>query len=208
MRTVQKSRIASTVILSLALSANASFADDCSTYPLGPGLTATTTQSGPKIVSTAVVSVDFDEQQEVLDATKRAELFAKGEISKFFSETIQTSESLDEALSSKITISGATDDAKKTAQKETLRTQLTSIKSNSSALLKGVVVLGSCYTTGKVVMVTVGIKPETVAAASDASAMINSDGSTSPAANATNDVGGTKVEGVAGFSNTKGLDGF
>ena len=208
MKIFHRSHIIPTLVLGVFFGAQASFAEDCSTYPLGPGLTATTTENGPKIVSTAMVAVDFDEQQEVLDATRRAELFAKGEISKFFSETIQTSEALDEAINSKITISGATDDAQKTAQKETLRTQLTSLKSNSSSLLKGVVVLGSCYTAGEVVMVTVGIKPETVAAASNASAMIKADTSGSSAGNPTNDVGGNKVKGVAGFSNTKGLDGF
>ena len=54
-----------------------------------------------------------------------------------------------------------------------VKTIVCSLRNSTVALLRGVVTLGSCYTPGEYVRVTVGIKPETIAQARKMSGQIN-----------------------------------
>ncbi len=53
---------------------------------------------GVKILSTASVSVDFDDVDSINDARREATLTAKTEIRKFFSEMVRTEESITRAI--------------------------------------------------------------------------------------------------------------
>ena len=71
------------------MSFSSAYADDsCAAYPLEDGMSAEQTPQGPKILSTASISVDFDDQGVVLDALREAELNAKAAISRFYNEEI------------------------------------------------------------------------------------------------------------------------
>jgi hypothetical protein len=179
----------------------ASASEGCSAYPLSDGLTVQQTERGPKIVSTATVSVAMDDQEEVLDAIKEAELTAKAAIAKFFSETIQSDESLDKAVETNIKIVGD----QKEATKTTLKKQMSSIRNSASALLKGVQKIGDCYTSGDFVRVTVGLKPESVAAAASGQEMIQNSGEASESDSGSS---GSDLNPTESFSNTKGLQEF
>jgi hypothetical protein len=105
--------------------------------------------------------VTFDDIDAINDAKDEATLEAKSGIAKFLNEDIKSDESINKAITSSTTMTGQ--------QKQAMRTETTNklknLSSSSGALLRGVVVLGDCYTKGKEVRVTVGLKPETIAAA-------------------------------------------
>ncbi len=179
----------------------ASAAEGCSAYPLTDGMTVQQTERGPKIMSTATVTVAMDDQEEVLDAMKEAELTAKAAIAKFFNETIQSDELLDRAVETNIKIVGD----QKEATKTTFKKQMSSMRNSASALLKGVQKIGDCYTSGDFVRVTVGMKPESVAAAASGQEMIQKSGEASGSESGSS---GSDLNSTESFSNTKGLQEF
>jgi hypothetical protein len=148
---------------------NYAVAEGCDDSPFLAGeITYQETPAGPKILAPGVASVDFDDSDEVIDATMEATMEAKAAISKFFSETIQSDSSIETATLKTVKIVGD----QKTATKEKVKLTLKSLSSHSAALLRGVVKLAECYTKGDRVMVSVGLKPETIAAAEAATGAI------------------------------------
>jgi hypothetical protein len=141
-------------------------AEGCDNYPYTAGEIAyQETPAGPKILSTGAATVEFDDVDEVNDARMEAELEAKNTISKFFNEELSSNERIESSALQKITIVKGSDGQEKTASKDKVKATLRAISSNSRSLLRGVVKLAECYNKGKMVMVTVGLKPETIAAA-------------------------------------------
>ena len=185
-------------------------ADTCEQYPYNDGMTVVDTPKGPKFLSTAYVGVDIDDVDEVMDATREAEMVAKTKISKFFNETIQSDESMEKAVDKEVTVIGD----QKSINKKTVKNTLTKIRNSSSSLLRGVVKIGSCYTPAKEVRVTVGLKPETIKMAEDGQGAINSSLKRSEAQqnsnSNTNGKGGTSsnLNSMGGFSDTKQLSNF
>ncbi len=55
-----------------------------------------------------------------------------------------------------------------------------SLRNSAQALLRGVVTLGSCYTKGRELRVTVGLKPETIKSAQNLAGTINDSMSKQP----------------------------
>ena len=121
--------------------------------------------AGFKILATGMATVDFDDEDDVMDARMEAEMEAKATISHFFTETIQSDKSIETATVKHVKLESSAEGETKTATKEKLKVTLRSLSSHSQALLRGVVKLSECYTKGKHVMLTVGMKPETMAAA-------------------------------------------
>jgi hypothetical protein len=185
-------------LCSVSLMTVPALAEGCDDYKLSDGISVTSTPNGPKIMSTSTVSVAMDDQAEVIDATNEASLVAKSQIAEFLNNTIQSDKSLNTAIETQIKIVGD----QKVVSKDTVKKQLVQIRSTSSALLKGAIQIGSCYTKGKMVMVTIGLKPETVGAASATQEMIQSGGSGSSGSSAAGS------EGVDSFNNSKGIDQF
>lgn len=177
-------------------------ADSCNTYPLTDGISAELTDRGPKILSTATVTVDFDDQGEVLDALKEAEMTAKAQISRFFNEQIKSDDSIDKAVEKEIKIVGD----QRSASKTELKKQLSSMRNSSQALLKGVIRLGDCYTKGKLVKVSVGVKPETVSSATSGQQMMQQNTSIGGKPQAPAAAGGSN--NTSGFSNTDNISKF
>jgi hypothetical protein len=141
-------------------------AEGCDNYPYSAGEIAyQETPAGPKILSTGAATVEFDDVDEVNDARMEAELEAKNAISKFFNEDISSEESIESSALQKITIVKGADGQEKAASKDKVKLTLRAISSNSRSLLRGVVKLSECYSKGKMVMVSVGLKPETIGAA-------------------------------------------
>jgi len=141
-------------------------AEGCDNYPYTAGEIAyEDTPAGPKILSTGAATVEFDDVDEVSDARTEAELEAKNAISKFFNEDISSEESIESSAMKKIKIVKGAGGQAKAASKDKVKLTLKKISSNSHSLLRGVVKLAECYDKGKMVMVSVGLKPETIAAA-------------------------------------------
>ena len=96
-------------------------------------------------------------------------------------------------------------------------TFMETVAASSKNLISGIIPIGSCYEPGKYVRVTVGIKPETMAAANNAAATFNKPSAgysteTNTSSNPSNGGGsGTSSEvrrGAQPFNTAPGYSGF
>ena len=179
------------VIFSIFLGQSVFAAGDCSDYPQTRGINVILVEGGTKILSTAIATVPYDDVELYLDALDEAEREAKASISSVLEENISKLCSSDTASMQNIKIIAE----EKSVDYEKIQTSLCSISSVTESVLRGAVVIGHCYTPGKLVMLTVGIKPETIAAAD----------SNSNASSVSNDGSLTSIEG---YSNTDQLLDF
>lgn len=135
---------------------------DCSNYPKAGTTKQEITPKGIKLVITVQESVPFDDADVQQTARDIAETKAKSKIADFLQNEVTKEKNIQEAVMMTSSISGENnkkasyDQAKKVAQ---------AYKDNSAAILRGVTVLDECYTPGKILRLTVGIKPETIEAA-------------------------------------------
>ena len=190
------------VIFSIFLGQAVFAADDCSNYPQTKGINVLLVEGGTKILSTGIATVPFDDVELYLDALDDAEREAKSAISSVLEENISQLCSSDTASMQNIKIVAE----EKSVDYEKIKTSLCSIKSVTESVLRGAVVIGHCYTPGKLVMLTVGIKPETITAAEKLSdSMENSTNSSDSTGQTSNDNNLTSVEG---YSNTDKLSDF
>ena len=199
------------VIFSIFLGQAVFAADDCSNYPQTKGINVMLVDEGTKILSTAIATVPYDDVELYLDALEEGEREAKASISSVLEENISKLCSSDTASMQNIKIVAE----EKSVDYEKIKTSLCSINTVTESVLRGALVIGHCYTPGKLVMVTVGIKPETIAAAEELSNSMensldydsdsHSTSSNSNASSASNDGGLTSIEG---YSNTDQLLDF
>ena len=192
------------VILSVFLS-QAAFAEDCSDYPYSKGVNVVLVDDGTKILSTAMTSVLFDDMDLYVDALEEAELEAKASISKFLEEKVAKSCTTDKSIISLVNISNQDGVALKTADATKVKSTLCRMSSTTQSVLRGAVVIGSCYTPGEQVRVTVGIKPETTAAAKELSNSMEKSINYLDSSEQTN---GSTLTSVDGYSNTDQLSEF
>ena len=150
----------------------------CDAYPYTDGINVEDVKGGTKIVATASSSVSFDDIDSIKDAKDEALLEAKAAISKFLTEDIKSDEKVSRVINETKSMSGQTKQALRTEVKNRVKT----LSNSSQALLRGVVPLGDCYTKGREVRVTVGIKPETIASAGNLAGGISKSVSEQPTA--------------------------
>ena len=153
-----KKFIATFVFASLFSNANAQ--QSCADYPYGAGIVDITTASGiTKLLATAGVGVAKDDIDWINDARVEATLKAKMMIASWLEE----SGSLDLKIERVINASSQTDGQSVKIDRAELKKQVESFRNSATATLRGVTPLGSCYTKGRELRVTVGIKlPEMV----------------------------------------------
>ncbi len=135
-----------------------SYGAGCEEYPYTDGTNIEDVAGGTKIISTATATVSFDDPDSVRDAKDEATLLAKAAISKYLSDMVSSDTAINKAVNETKSMTG---DTKSAVRQETIE-RLKRLRSSSQALLRGVVVLGDCYTKGQEVRVTVGLKPETI----------------------------------------------
>lgn len=160
-----KKSIISIAILALPMIANGA---GCEDYPYSDGINAEDVAGGTKILATATASVSFDDADSVRDAKDEATLLAKAAIFKFLTESITSDEAINKAVNETKSMTGA---GKAATRKEVIE-RVKTLRNSSQALLRGVVVLGDCYTKGTEVRVSVGLKPETINAAGNTAGSI------------------------------------
>ena len=187
----------------------------CADYPLSSGSSFEPVDGGIKILSTYEVSVPLDDVDLVIDAREEATMEAKAAIAAFMSEEIAKACDQTTQTMTSIKISGDQKNVDMTKVKE----KICSLSSNTQALLRGVVQLGDCYTPGKTLRITVGIKPETIAGAEALAKNItdsvnrqatptSENTGNSSTSSGTSSGTGTGLNNVEGFSNTKKLKDF
>ncbi len=142
----------------------------CEAYPYQPSdTTIEFGESGQfKIVTTGAASVDFDDVSSMQEARREAELIAKRTLAEYINQQLSSEDKIERQIdSARSLVKGEDGSTVTTAQRQDVKTQLTTINARADAVLRGVAVLGSCYTKGQEVRVTVGIKSETVANAQE-----------------------------------------
>jgi hypothetical protein len=185
-------------------------AEGCDDYPFIQGINVEDVKGGIRIISTAEVSVSFDDIDSIKDARDEATLEAKSLISAFMSEGIRSDQAINKAVQETKSMQG---EAKTAARKEVTE-RVKRLASSSQALLRGVVPLGECYTKGRVFRVTVGIKPETIGAAENLAGGISNSLANQPPPGSPVPPRGTtppttqRPSGMDSFSNTEGLGKF
>ena len=149
----------------LALTMPASvLAASCENYPAEIGAVVTPTINGPKVVSTAQISVPFDDADEIVDAYSEARSEAKAQISDFLNTKIaRECKRNTKKFSNAIMSLNESGEGRKEIEITKSKDMLCKSIESTSSLLRGVSDVGRCYTPGKFVMVTIGIKPSTVA---------------------------------------------
>ena len=156
----------------------------CNDYPERVGRKIVDTPLGLKILSTAQVSVPFDDVDLYIDAIDEATMEAKAAISSYLSEQISkdcvtniekkiVQDDMKMKLSAQVEPSldmngenNIENDQRirfagegKMVDIQKIKNTLCSLTSSTSALLRNVDIISSCYNQGRFVLVTVGIKP-------------------------------------------------
>jgi hypothetical protein len=148
--------ICSSITCSFTVAAN------CESYPFTDGINVEDVNGGTKIIATASASVFSDDTDSIKDARNEAILEAKSLISRFLNESIKSDEAVHRAVLETKSMQGN--------QKEGLRKEMVErvkkLQSSSQALLRGAVVIGDCYSRGREVRATIGIKPQSINSAS------------------------------------------
>ena len=211
-----KKSLLSIAILTLPMLAHGAGCDD---YPYSDGMSIEDVAGGTKILATASASVSFDDPDSIRDAKDEATLLAKVEISKFLSQTIGNDEEIAKAVNETKSMNGA---GKDNVRKEVID-RVKVLRNSSQSLLRGIVQLGDCYTKGREVRVSVGLKPETIKSAGNTAGSISESVAANPVpaagmsqsqptptspSDAASGANKTPLQGVDGYSNTNRLKNF
>lgn len=147
------------------LTTKVALAESCDAYPYLPLENIIEFDGGGKfkLLSTGSASVDFDETSEVMGARRQAELIAKRSIAEYINQNLASEDAIDSEIATSKTNRKATDGSVvSSAQRNEIKKQIAIIKTRADAVLKGAIPIGSCYTKGREIRVTIGIKSETV----------------------------------------------
>ena len=172
---------------------------------------------GYKIISIGTGTYDFNDPDDILDARKEAERNAKAAIVKFLTESLSTDEAAatQTAKVKKMTLDGTTETA--SVSKSTAKETLSRIRSSSSALLSGVVVLEDekvhSGKNGGTYRVMVGVSSTTLGAATSivkgmAQSVANQasgSGTSSPSAATASSVNSAEVDSATAAAAPDGL---
>ena len=147
------------------LFSGAAFSQSCESYPFQDrSNTIEFNENGKfKLLATSAVPVDFDDPSEVSSARREAELKAKRAIAEYINQNLSSEDSINTEINKSKTHEKASNGSVvSNVQRNEVKQQLIGISSEANAVLKGVMTIGSCYTKGHEVRVTVGIKSETI----------------------------------------------
>ena len=186
----------------------------CADYPYVPMQTKFVPKEDGtfSLQMTQEARVRADSQSQKNRALKIAQLRAEQSVSKWIKQELEGKESFSsEAVEEAVENADGVDWKVEEAQ-----TFIESVASSSKNLISGIIPIGSCYEPGKYVRVTVGIKPETMAAANNAAATFNKPSAgysteTNTSSNPSNGAAGSSSEarrGAQPFNTAPGYSGF
>ena len=202
------------ILLSGPLFTEVNAQDACNNYPR-PGFDIKTDENGEeKFIATAEVTVPIDDRDLYLDSMEEAEIEAKNRIAKFINEEISGSTEINKRSNTKVRVEGKT----KNINSEMVRDKLKTLKSSTpKTLMRGVRVLGSCYTPGQAVRVSVGWRLQDSQSAEKLGNTMrsrnpwnffNNKDNSSGSDNNTNNNSNVDFNPVGGYSDTSRFDNF
>lgn len=137
-------------------------ASSCDGYPDGIGAVINATPNGPRIVSTARVSLSADYAYDIVDAFSEARVYAKSQISDFLRSKISKECKINTKKFSNSLISFELNEIeKKDVDFKKNKEILCNYIESTTSFLRGVSDIGRCYEPGEFVKVTIEIKPST-----------------------------------------------
>ena len=145
------------------------YAAGCDDYPFTQGINVEDVNGGTKIISTAIVSVSTDDVDSVKDAREEATIEAKTLITAWMEEAVKNKTVIDKAVNETKSMQGDN----KVVTRNEVTTRVKNLFNATQGVLRGVVPLAECYTKGKELRVSVGMKPETIAAAEKAAGLVS-----------------------------------
>ena len=188
--------------------------EGCANYPYVP-MQSKFVPKGNGLFSlqmTQAASVRSDSQSQKNKALKIALLRGEGAISKFIEQEIEgkdsfSTESVENAVENADGVDWEIDEA---------QSFMETVSASSKNLIRGILPIGGCYEAGKYVRVTVGIKPETIAAAGNASATSNKPfsgyrtktNSSSPSNSSSEDGTSSPVRSMQPFNTAPSFSGY
>ena len=184
---------------SFLLSPNLVLAEvDCSNFRKPSQARFEKTPEGVKIVVVAEIPVSFDDVRVVRRARQRAELEAKNQIVNFIEQELSNEQKVKEAAQDTASIS---DDGVKASYDEVMEAGM-ALSGKGKAALRGVVPIDECYTPGKYIRVSYGLKPEAIAGAGRLAGDINKSLNQNPTRKVGSPDGANSAN--AGSGNSKG----
>ena len=194
------SRLISTIVLLIALPAS-SLGATCEDYPEFEGVrTEVVDEAGNiKILSTESVAVPINDRSVINNARKRAILKAKGAIVSYLEDDVSTSCETDDLTTENIKLTKSDEVESKNVDITFANRTLCNISSKGRELIRGAVQVGYCYTPSDVVIVTMGIKPETIRGANNLRNNMKNNSSSTPGS-AGSSGGSNKNEGFSRFN--------
>lgn len=135
---------------------------DCSNFRKASQARFEKTPEGVKLVVVAEVPVSFDDVRVIRRARQRAELEAKNQIVNFIDQELSNELKIKEAAEE--TASLGTSDGVKASYDEVVQAGM-ALSGKGKAVLRGVLPIDECYTPGKFIRVSYGLKPESIAGA-------------------------------------------
>lgn len=93
-----------------------------------------------KLVCLGTAAYDFNDADEIKDATREATLDAKAALARFLKEKLTTEESIEKVVTKQANQASGQG---RSVSKNSMKTQVTTIKSSADAILRGVIVLES-----------------------------------------------------------------
>ncbi len=127
------------------------------------------------ILSAASAAYDTADEEEIQQAHRNAEAYAKAELARFMKEQLATESALNESAKMVKNIKSKDDSTSTTTDKETARATLQTIKASADALLKGVAAFADAKVPkekGGAVRVLVGVTSDTLKARKELGALL------------------------------------
>ena len=147
----------------LSITSMIAMAQSCETYQYDPIETTIEFEGGGnfRLISTASVPVTFDDRSEIISARREADLIAKRGIAEYINQKFLSEDNISSEITKSKTNTKAKDGSIVSAEnRDEIKKQLSVISTRSDAVLKGIITIASCYSKGREVRVTVGIKSE------------------------------------------------
>ena len=176
-----------------------SFAGSCEGYPEFDGVRSEVTEDGSfRTFSTVTVPVPIDRSAVVVQAKKRGQILAKGQIVSFL-EVDASNACKDDDLNKQKNILDTTGEGVSESYdfNSSIET-LCSVTTRARDFVRGARKIGECYTPGKELKITLGVSPKTMSAAQSLKRLMRKSQtrSSSPSYNSA----GEKPSGVGGFN--------
>ena len=131
---ISKTHLSILILTSALLISNNSFAQNCDNYPYQP-MENTIEFDGDgnfKLISTASVTINFDDSSELKSARREAELIAKRFIAEYITQNLSTEDKINSEISKSKSNAKATDGSTvSSVQRDEIKKQLTTITSKS-----------------------------------------------------------------------------